>query len=402
MPEAIGLMRAILGERAADADHVFNDALTAEVDPLHWCAVELGIGEAEVMRRAAQWTGLAFFDVIPSTATPSLTPDRLANLAEVRILRLRLYQHEVAFVAPDFFRVLRLRRMFLADPALHSTICLVPYAALREHLIRTAEEALLDGARQTLARHWPHAVAQLDLTKGIRWSFLALLVTLVLILTVAPLGGQPWAILVWFALVVLPAILRLAALVTPPPEELPLDERYDIADLPLYTVLVPLRDEANMVDQIAESLKKLNYPLARLEVIFVVESRSPDTIHAVRRHLSDPRFSLIVVPDAMPRTKPKALGFVLPFCQGEFLVVFDAEDRPEPDQLRRVVSQFRGSPDVECIQARLVIDNGLKGWLPALFAGEYAGQFAVVVPALARWGAVTPLGGTSNHFRAPM
>jgi cellulose synthase/poly-beta-1,6-N-acetylglucosamine synthase-like glycosyltransferase len=105
------------------------------------------------------------------------------------------------------------------------------------------------------------------------------------------------------------------------------------------------------------------------------------------------------VPDALPRTKPKALNFVLPLCRGEFVVVYDAEDTPHPEQLWRAVDRFRSRPELECIQAQLLIDNGSEGELPALFAGEYAGLFTVLLPALARWGLPVPLGGTSNHFR---
>ena len=154
-----------------------------------------------------------------------------------------------------------------------------------------------------------------------------------------------------------------------------------------------------MVDQLASGLGRLDYPREKLQIIFVVESRSPETVAAVRRRLGDVRFSLIVVPDAMPRTKPKALDFALPFCRGEFVVVYDAEDLPERGQLRRMVAQFRHQIEVDCIQARLIIGNGRHGLLPALFAGEYAGLFTVLLPAFARWGAVMPLGGTSNHFR---
>ncbi|NGP17162.1 glycosyltransferase [Devosia chinhatensis] len=95
----------------------------------------------------------------------------------------------------------------------------------------------------------------------------------------------------------------------------------------------------------------------------------------------------------------QGLGLCAPLCRGEFVVVYDAEDRPDPKQLRSVAAQFRRSPEVECIQARLCIDNADQGPLPALFAGEYAGLFAVLLPAFARWGTVMPLGGTSNHFR---
>ncbi|UYN99286.1 MAG: glycosyltransferase [Devosia sp.] len=133
--------------------------------------------------------------------------------------------------------------------------------------------------------------------------------------------------------------------------------------------------------------------------MFVVERKSAATLRAFERHLGDMRFSLVSVPDCLPRTKPKALNYALPLCRGELLVVFDAEDRPEPEHLRQAVACFRSNPQVECVQARLLITNGHKGCLPALFAGEYAALFTVWLPALADWNLVAPLGGTSNHFR---
>src|SRR5690606_32805623 len=60
---------------------------------------------------------------------------------------------------------------------------------------------------------------------------------------------------------------------------------------------------------------------------------------------------------------------------------------------------FASDPKIMCLQAHLVIDNGRRHWLAALFAGEYAGLFTVMMPALARLRLAMPLGGTSNHFR---
>ncbi len=399
MPDANGLLRAILDERADEAETVLQEALEAEVDPLRWCALRLGIAEADVMQRVARWADLAYFHKVPIGTVSSYAPSRLERLAEARMVRLRLLDRDVAFAAPDFFSALRLRRMVDANPAMKNTVCLVPRQALHEHLVGLAQEALMDGARQNLTRKWPLAVAQLDLTAPVRWGALVLLGGLVLLVTLAPFAGQPWTILAWVALVVLPALIRIAALITPPPDEPPAEAGTDPAELPVYSVMVPLRDEANMVDQIAAAMRGLDYPASRLEIVFIVEARSPETIRRVRPYLADPRFSLITVPDGPPRTKPKALDFALPMVTGEFVVVFDAEDRPEPDQLRRVLGQFRARPDIDCIQAQLTITNSDHGWLQALFAAEYAAQFSIIVPALARWGAVTPLGGTSNHFR---
>lgn len=401
MSAAISLMRALLGAGAtrSEAAIALEGALLSEVDPLHWCAVNLGQTDAEMMRRASDWADLAYFDVVPRQADGADPPQRVDMLAEVRMFRLSLFGRDVLFAAPDFFGVLRLAAARRHDPALRQRLCLVPASALLDRLVESAGPVLIDGARQNLARVWPKAAAQLELTRPARWISSLAILALAALLLAMPLWGQLWLAPAWAGLVVLPALLRLLALTVPPEPEDLADPHLDRADLPLYSVLVPLRDEANMVDQICGNLGRLDYPREKLQIVFVVESRSPGTIAAIRRHLWDRRFSLVVVPDALPRTKPKALDFALPLCRGEFVVVYDAEDRPDPDQLLRMVTRFRRQPELECIQARLVIGNGGEGPLAALFAGEYAGLFAVLLPALAHWSLVVPLGGTSNHFR---
>ena len=111
-------------------------------------------------------------------------------------------------------------------------------------------------------------------------------------------------------------------------------------------------------------------------------------------------FEIIVVPRSSPQTKPKACNFALRFARGEYLVVYDAEDRPEPDQLRKVVATFRRSPaNTACLQCRLNYYNAGENWLTRMFTLDYTLWFDQVLPGLERLGMPIPLGGTSNHFR---
>jgi len=119
----------------------------------------------------------------------------------------------------------------------------------------------------------------------------------------------------------------------------------------------------------------------------------------VQQLLDDPRFELVVVPDAPPFTKPKALNYALPLVRGEHVAIYDAEDIPNPDQLRLAAAEFADDASVDCLQAELLVDNARENVLTGLFTGEYAGQFGIALPALAHWGFPMPLGGTSNHFR---
>jgi cellulose synthase/poly-beta-1,6-N-acetylglucosamine synthase-like glycosyltransferase len=110
---------------------------------------------------------------------------------------------------------------------------------------------------------------------------------------------------------------------------------------------------------------------------------------------------VIIVPATAPRTKPKALNAGLALARGEYVVVYDAEDRPHPVQLLAALAAFEaGGEKLACVQATLDIDNAGVSWIARQFAAEYAIQFREVLPLLARLKLPLPLGGTSNHFRA--
>src|SRR4029079_2240492 len=109
---------------------------------------------------------------------------------------------------------------------------------------------------------------------------------------------------------------------------------------------------------------------------------------------------ILVVPDLHPRTKTKALNYALPFARGDYLVIYDAGDRPERDQLRKALTAFRqGPPNLACLQSKLNLYNADDNWLTRQFTIEYGALFDGLLPALDRLQLPIPLGGTSNHFR---
>ncbi|WP_377294983.1 glycosyltransferase family 2 protein [Rhizobium sp. SG2393] len=170
--------------------------------------------------------------------------------------------------------------------------------------------------------------------------------------------------------------------------------------LPVYTVMVALYREAAVCNQLVAALDQLDWPVSRLDIKLVCEADDAETLSALRAMALKPHYEIVEVPPALPRTKPKALAYALAGARGEFLTVYDAEDRPHPLQLREAAATFRAAPDhVACLQAPLVIANADASWLSANFAIEYAGLFRKLLPMLARRGLPLPLGGTSNHFR---
>ncbi|NBN78825.1 glycosyltransferase [Microvirga tunisiensis] len=170
-------------------------------------------------------------------------------------------------------------------------------------------------------------------------------------------------------------------------------------DWPAYTVLVPLYREAAVVPGLVAALAGLDYPRDRLDIKFLVECDDHDT-KAAFSGLLHSGMEVVVVPDGRPRTKPRALAYGLAAAQGEFVTIYDAEDRPEPDQLKKAVRRFRDSPEsLACLQASLSIDNATDSFFTRQFAMEYAVLFDQMIPWFTSEGWAFPLGGTSNHFR---
>jgi cellulose synthase/poly-beta-1,6-N-acetylglucosamine synthase-like glycosyltransferase len=150
-----------------------------------------------------------------------------------------------------------------------------------------------------------------------------------------------------------------------------------------------------------DALNAIDYPREKLEIKLAVEADDIATRHAIGRLDLPPHYHVVIAPKYGPRTKPKALNAALPFARGKYVTVFDAEDRPAPDQLRRAVARFeRSSRKLACVQSRLTVDNSADSWLSRLFTAEYCALFDVFLPALAKWRLPLPLGGSSNHFRA--
>ena len=169
---------------------------------------------------------------------------------------------------------------------------------------------------------------------------------------------------------------------------------------PTYTILCPLYKEANIVPQFVEAIKALNYPFDKLQVLFLTEENDNETRAALDRMHLPRSFTILTVPKGTPQTKPRACNFGLMQAKGQFIVIFDAEDKPEPYQLKKAILTFANyGSEVACVQAKLNYYNTEQNLLTRWFTAEYSTWFDIMLPGLQRIGFSLPLGGTSNHFR---
>jgi cellulose synthase/poly-beta-1,6-N-acetylglucosamine synthase-like glycosyltransferase len=261
---------------------------------------------------------------------------------------------------------------------------------------------LLDKATFQLSRIWPVFSASRVITAGQTAFFLGLMLMglgLVLwlpeqtVLSALSLAGALFftGVMGMRALCLMP-VRRTAS--ADAPQVLP-------AELPIYSVLVPLFRETAVLQQLINALSRLRYPAEKLDIKLILEETDIPMRQALSGFSLDRRFDVIVVPSGQPQTKPRALNYALTFCRGDYVTIYDAEDIPDPDQLLKAARRFAAAPaKLACLQAQLTFYNGHENWLTRQFTAEYAVLFGLLLPVLAAHGLPIQLGGTSNHFRA--
>lgn len=207
---------------------------------------------------------------------------------------------------------------------------------------------------------------------------------------------------IYFADVVFNIAVMLKSLHFPPEITIAQEDIAQLVDkeLPVYTILCPLYRESRVLPHFLDSIEKLNWPKNKLDVILLLEEDDKETVDEISKQKLPDYVRVIVTPDSQPKTKPKACNYGLANAKGEYLVIYDAEDIPEPDQLKKAYLAFQKSgPNIVCLQAKLNYFNPHQNLLTRFFTAEYSLWFDVVLPGLQSIDTVIPLGGTSNHFK---
>ena len=183
------------------------------------------------------------------------------------------------------------------------------------------------------------------------------------------------------------------------------NHQYRDIEWPQYAILVPLFREAGSVPGLVAALNALDYPADKLTILFLTELADEPTRQALLAEPLHPGAQILTLPIGEPQTKPRALNVALARLSGEIVTIYDAEDRPHPNQLKSAALALeleRGGAQLACVQAPLYAYNANASWLAGQWALEYDVHFGLILPALARLGVPIALGGTSNHFRGLM
>ncbi len=256
-----------------------------------------------------------------------------------------------------------------------------------------------------LAHTHPEWSAKEPVTRGQRITAILLMALIVFGLIRAPLATARLLVLLCTVFYLVATIYKmwLVRSATQPgaffrftPEMIAAEEP---REWPVYSIIVPMYKEPETIPQMIAGLKALDYPPDRLDIQLLLEADDDATLNAARAQVLPPQIRITEIPPSFPRTKPKACNIGLHLARGKYLVIYDAEDKPEPDQLKKAVMSFDRSPsNVVCIQSCLNYYNPRYNLLTRWFAADYSAWFDLCLPGLAARRTVIPLGGTSNHF----
>ena len=374
-------------------------------------ATRLGIGadrvlvasgaldEESYLRALGEACGVPFEPLtgVPRAQCP-LDDDRLGEAAGLGLLPLHADGGIAYLVAPRGVAARKILTLIDETPAMAARFRFTSSACFNHFVMRGAGARLAANATDALKLKWPALSAASPYRLGDIFTLTPIMLSIAAAVYFVP-SVTAHAIEILLAAVFIAWLaLRLTGACVRRPRAALERAEHDEA-LPDYTIICALYQEASSVNGLLSAIERLDYPHEKLDVILAVEQDDRDTRAAIAARKTRLPVTVIPVPPMGPRTKPKALNVALPFARGAFTVVFDAEDRPEPDQLRRALQAFRGGgADLACVQARLCIDNTADSLIARYFTAEYAGQFDVFLPGLTAMHLPLPLGGSSNHF----
>ncbi|PZU21990.1 MAG: glycosyl transferase [Shinella sp.] len=360
-----------------------------------------GFAENDYFAALARYLGVAF---LPQPASNHLSDTSGLDIQLLRPEMLRLHppgRPPIIAVVPTAPRLFELAALLDGLPDARTALTVTSRKALRTAVWKAGERRRVREAVTRLFDHTPQFSARVTLW-GLQGFYGGVLLTaLTFGALLAPLltGQALHAFLSFFYFAAL--LVRAAALLGPNAEPVDIPPATpDETGLPVYTVMVALYRESAVVRQLVEALERIDWPSSRLDIKLVCEAGDTQTIAALKALPLGPAFEIVEVPAMLPVTKPKALTYALSGARGAFTVIYDAEDRPHPRQLREAHRRFSAGPaTLACLQAPLHIANGRESAVSALFSMEYAALFRSLLPMLARSNLPLPLGGTSNHFR---
>jgi cellulose synthase/poly-beta-1,6-N-acetylglucosamine synthase-like glycosyltransferase len=168
-----------------------------------------------------------------------------------------------------------------------------------------------------------------------------------------------WLIFFAFSFGIAGVIFVLMKRAAKKPWKIKMDENYK----PKISILIPTYNEADIIRFKLENLIKVKYPKDLMQVI-VVDSNSEDqTLSVVNQFIKQhPEWNIQILTESERKGKSAALNFALKKCEGEVIIISDADCFWPSDILEKALP-FLADPTVAAVSGPKILLNPNQTWV---------------------------------------
>lgn len=133
------------------------------------------------------------------------------------------------------------------------------------------------------------------------------------------------------------------------------EKSFDNMDnLPVYSILIPVTNNTSDLKNLILSLKKMDYPAEKMEVIFLGDKKIKDKVKNLSSDNED--WLIYSVPASKLKTEIETYNFGLRLAGGKYITIYKEHTIPEVDQLKKAVFKFENSQkNYFCLQSPLEV-----------------------------------------------
>lgn len=142
----------------------------------------------------------------------------------------------------------------------------------------------------------------------------------------------------------------------------------DTNEFPTVTVLIPAHNEEVVIEETLQSMIELNYPKDKLEVIVINDASTDLTGEIVDEYALAYSFISVIhtEPPHTGKGKSGALNQGLARATGEVVIVYDADNTPEPDAVRFLALGLKEDEKAGAIVGKFRVVNAKQNVLTKL------------------------------------
>ncbi|MEM2105608.1 MAG: glycosyltransferase family 2 protein [Candidatus Bathyarchaeia archaeon] len=169
---------------------------------------------------------------------------------------------------------------------------------------------------------------------------------------------------------------------------------------PKVSILIPARNEENVIGRILQRMTKLTYPKNKMEVIVINDASTDKTGVIANQYAATYEYIKVIHRSTNDGGKGKASALNVGFKQssGDFIFCFDADYYPQRDIIEKLVKEF-ADREVGVVQGRITVLNEPQNIVTRLVALERIGGYRIDQQARNDLGLIPQFGGTVGGIR---